>query len=863
MLPIRELFSTNKKEKDAAWFNRIATFCRLNWVPLISQNEAERGMAYLFGYQDMSPIQSLFQNLAQINLGNETATLYNGLGQPINPTNKADGQLLHHMSNVGFKSLPIWEKRYNVLISEMKKMGVIVDVRSADPTSKAKRKADKKLIKNKKEIESFVNYIYTSIGQAPYRMEDHEARFGEKLGNGNTHQFDEMGMDSGDKSDVNFFMDFFHKLREEIAVQDIIEYISSDNQWNLDIEKWVRDIIAKKACCATSFVSNTTGKITTRYLAPETIYIYGGGNRQDFNDANAKGYERKVSIKEMLEIIGNSFDMEKEWSRLLQAITYTSQVEWTGVKPSYRGFITGDMSYTHNGKNQGYNDFMALRVAIGRIEVNSQNEETFGNVSGKSEGFYENNQSPDGKYPSRARWETPTYKAYYIVVSQMDQILFDFGELEYQDILGATDMNVWSTIVTYKGVGDSLTIQSAQIVDRINEAWYKFIYEMRRAKPRGRGYNFRAMMERLMNSFPNTTISDGNKFMKILEMVESSANEVWDFPIGEDGKEIMMPGNQLNYDIPGGMSKESMLWWQIMMENLQYLDDMIGIAPLREGNPGNPRDSMNNQFKALEYSQAATYYIPDMLTYLFEQLAVKSTFFAQDIITYKDYNTMAYKALEDAVGSETLETIAELGKTAMHRFGIYVESMNQEPLRQEVNELVKLAIQNKTITTAESLLIRDEKNPKKAYVTLAYFEQRNRKLAEKQAQQAQQAQMQQAMGIEQMRQKSEMIKGDYAVMVAKINAEATQNTHAITGQTQLAKQQMKISGDSQQIYEQAHADLLKEQQINTKAQSQPTPNIPQPPLPPAPNTGLPQQEQPSNIEQLRNATIPQNTMQAQ
>lgn len=865
MLPIRELFSTRQKEKDAAWMNLVTRFVRMNWVPLISQEEAERGMAYLLGYQSMQPIESLFQNLTRINLDNDNATIYNGLGQAIRPTNKNDGQLLHHMNNVGFKSLPIWEKRYNVLISEMKKMGVVLDVRSTDPTSTAKRKFDKNLIENKKEIESFVNYIYTSIGQAPYRMKDHEARFGEKQGNGNIDKFDSMSMNSSDPADVDFFMNFFHKLKEEIAVQDIIEYVSSDNQWELEIEKWVRDIVAKKACCATSFVSNTTGKITTRYLAPETVYIYGGGNRQDFNDANAKGYERKVSIKEMLEIIGNSFDMEKEWSRLLQAITYTSQIEFTGVKPSYRGFVTGNMSFVGNGKNYSYNDFMALRVAIGRIEINSQNEETFGDVSGKPEGFYENNQSPDGKYPSKARWETPTYKAYYIVVSQMDQILFDFGELEYQDILGATDMNVWSTIVTYKGVGDSLTIQSAQIVDRVNEAWYKFIYEMRRAKPRGRGYNFRAMMERLMTSFPNTGISDGNRFMKVLEMVESSANEVWDFPIGQDGKEIMMQGNQLNYDIPGGMSEESMLWWKIMMDNLQYLDDMIGLAPLREGNPGNPRDSMNNQFKALEYSQAATYYIPDMLTYLFEQLAVKANFFAQDIITYKDYNTMAYKALEDAVGEETLATIEELGKTAMHRFGIYVESLNQEPLRQKVDALIALDVQKGTITTAESLLVNDEKSPKKAYITLAYFEQRNRKLAEKSQQdQAQQASIA-AQTIEQMKQKTEMVKGDYLVMVAKIQAEATQNAHITNQQGGITKTLIKTRADAEQITQEAMLDLHAEQVKNNTAQNQPTPNIPQPPQPqvPAQPTVSPQQQQPSGPQQLRDATMPQNTMQAQ
>lgn len=869
MIPIRELFSTRKSEKQSSWADQCIRFIRYNWVPLISQDEAERGMAYLLSYQSMEAIENLFQNTTRLNLTNrngERNPVNNnfGLGMPATPYNKKEENYLREMRNLGFKPLPVWEKLYNILIAEMKKMGVVLDVRSTDPTSAAKRLQDKKLIEHKNEIESFLSYVYTSIGEAPYRMKDHAARFGNKPDNGNVDKFEAMGLDSKDPTDVDFFMKEFHKLTEEIAVQDIIDNVAKDNQWDLDIEKWVRDLIAKKALASTCYVSNTTGKIMTRYLAPEAVYIYGGGNRQDFNDANAKGYERKVTVKEMLDIFGNSFDMEKEWSRILQAITYTSNIEFTGVRPSYRGFITGQQPLTNiNGTtNYTYNDFMNFRVSVGRIEWNSQNQETFGNVEpGESKGGYEDNQSPDGKYPSKARWETPTYKAYYIVMSQFDQILFDFGELEYQDILGSCDMNVWSTICTYKGVGDSLTIQSAQIVDRINEAWYKFIYEMRRAKPRGRRWNYDSLVETLLSSFPDTTSSVDNRLQKIMEVLDSSANEIFKYPV-INGETKLVTADQVSGDIPNGMSKESMLWWEIMMNNIQYLSDMIGIAPLREGDPGAPRDSMNNQFKALEYSQSATYYIPDMLTYLFQQMSVKANFFAQDIITYKDYNSMAYKVLEDAVGSDTLEKLESLGKTALHRFGIFVESFNMIPLRQKVDGLIALDVQKGTISTAESLLIQDIKSPKKAYVTLAYFEQRNRKLAEKSQQQQQQAQQQQVITVEQMKQKSEMIKGDYAVMVAKIQAEATQNSHVTNQIGKLANTELKTKGDAELITHEAIVNLQQAQ--SSTAQNQPTPNIPQPQQPSQqPVTLPPVPTQQSTIQQLKNETQPQNTMQQQ
>lgn len=861
---------TKKSDKTPDWGSRVIRFIRMNWQPLISQDEAAYGMSYLLAQQDMTFIRNLFQNTTRINLTNQNRgggrgnnILFNSLNQPIQPQNGNDEIYLREMRNLDFKPLPIWEKLRNVLIAEMKKMGVILDVRSADPTSTAKRMLDRGLIENKKEIENFLTYIYTSIGQAPYKMKDHQARFGEKPDNGNAQQFDAMGLNPGDPSDVDFFMKEFHKLDEEIAIQDLIEYVVERNQWNLDIEKMVNDIVAKKAVASTCYVSEVTGEIITRYLAPETVYIYGGGNRQDFNDANAKGYERRVSVKEMLDIFGDAFDMDTMWPRLLQAITYTNQIEFTAVGTSYRGFVGGNERLMGvNGNQYSYNDFMNFRIAIGRIEFNSQNQETFGEAI-EDAGFYQSSQSPNGKYPSKARWETPTYKADYLVISQLDQILFNFGPLEYQDILGSTDVNVWSTICCYKDVGDSLTVQSAQIIDMINEAWYKFRYELRRAKPRGRMWNYDSMISSLMEMIDDTNMSgmsSVNKLQKVMEMMDSSSNEIYKYPV-IDGKTQLITPAQASGDIPNGMSKESMLWWEIMMNGIQYLSDMIGIAPLREGDPGNPRDSMNNQFKALEYSQSATYYIPDMLTYLFQQMAVKANFFAQDIVTYKDYNTLAYKVLEDAVGESTMDKISSLGKTALHRFGVFVESLNQIPLRQKVDQLIALDVQKGTITTAESLLINDIKSPKKAYITLAYFEQRNRKLAEQaQQQQAQQAQ-QAAVIIEQVKQKTEMIKGDYAVMVAKIQAEAMQKTHAMTQDAQLAKQKMKIEGDSQQIYEQAHADLLKEQATNTTAENQPTPNIPQPPAPQPRGPVFQPQQPPSGPQQLRDSTIPGNTQE--
>lgn len=871
MFPIREWFSTKKSEKDGEWANMVIRFIRMNWQNLVSRGEAQRGMSYLLGYQDMTFIRNLFQNTTRINLTNENpgraSGIVNGFGQPINPSSASDAAYLKEMQALDFKPLPIMEKLRNVLIAEMKKMGIIVNVRSEDPTSVSKRIQDKGLLENKHEIEGLLSYIYTSMGQHPYRLKDNEQRFGEKPDNGNTEDFEGMGLDVQDPADVKFFMDYFHKLDEEIAAEAPINYFMTYNQMLLEVEKLVTDITAKKACAFTCYPNEVTGAIEYRYLAPETVYIYGGGNRKDFNDASAKGYEVKRTVKEVLAMFGDSFDMDTQFNYMLQAITNTNNIEFTGIRPSYKSFASGTANLGGpNGISYNYQQFLTFMVTVGYIEFTSQNQETFDQVDNNGT-YYQDNQSPAGKYASKARWETPTYKAFYLAISSVDQIMFNFGELTYQDILGYSDTNINWTIVTYKEIGDPIAIQAIQIIDMVNEAWYKFRYELRRAKPRGRGWNYDSMVSTLMDLIPDTNSSPFNKLQKVMEMLDSSANEIYTFPKDSMGRDITLPGNQLNYDIPNGMSKESMYWWEIMMNGIAQLSDMIGIAPLREGSPGNPRDSMNNQFKALEYSQAATYYIPDMLTYMFQQLAVKTNFYVQDIINYKEYNTVAFKFLTDALGEEVLNKISKLGKTGMHRFGIFVESLNQAPLRQKLEALLFEAVKNKTITTAQYLLISDIKSVKKAFLTFAYFEQKNVKVALQMQQQAAQQQAQAEAQRDERMFSLEKLKGDNAVRVEAVRGQFDLQQHAATDNAGITRQEMKSLADVKEIYHQAYADAIKEV---AAAGLNPSAAPVQPPMPAAPAMGqppiggappLPQQNE-TVSQQLRDNATPQPTSAA-
>lgn len=859
MFYLKDYFSTKKSEKDPEWAQRVVRWIRMNMRQLISYEEAQEGMAYLLGNQDMSFIKDLFQNPALMNLTNQTGG-YGKMKTPA-PHSNHDEFMQREMTGVNFRPLQILEKPFNIHKAEMKKMGAVVNVVSQDPTTTDKRKSDESLIKNKEEIEAILHKVYTKIGHPAPKIQDYEKRFGEKASHGNIESFEHMGLDAKDPADVNQFMRYFYKLDEEIAAQDPIDYCMTDNEVENKTSNWMADIWAKKAICAACHVSDVTGKIMYDYLAPETVWIYGGGRRQDYNDANAKAYQQKISIKELLDRFGNSFDFEGNFDKLLMSITFAgTSLEWTGISPSWQGVWSGSDTFrTTEGRPSSLNDFMALKVTVGYIEWSSQNQETFGETDKESgPSMFQNNQPVNGeRYQTKARFETPTYKAYYLATSLVDQILFDFGEMTYQQIEGYSDFNVNFSIVTWKEIGAPLAIIAKPFLDIIHEAWFKWKYEIRRAKPSGTNYNYESILGLMENLFSDQELSNEARLQKTLSFLDSSANSLYTIPVGPDGKPLVNNPADLHRPMPNGLSPEVKLYWEIIIGTMDELQEVLtGKAPLRTGDPGGSRDSMNNQFKALEYSQNATYYVPQMLTYLYQQLAAKTMLYVQDIVTYKTYNTLPYKYLENAVGEKTLNTIKGLGKRAMHRYGIFVESLDQTAQRAKLSARIDFALQNKTITNAQALLVEAIKSPTKAYMWLAFFEEKTAKNIQKNAMQMQQMQQQGEQQKDMRQMQIEKMKGDYLIQAEQIKSDSDKQGKIITQQGGITKTLMKHASDVQQIEKEAEMDLkMQSENIDRTGKQNPPPA---PALPPLPTGGPPAlQGGDGSVQQLQQSVNPQ------
>lgn len=838
MYALRQWLETDEKKKDIEWANIIVRNIRWFMSPLVDIEAADLGMRYLFAKQNMEPIRRLFQHPQNVLAdGNGTKeVLYSTLA----PASGPDNSLVPEMQDVRILPFPLFEKPRNIITAEVKQMGVLANIKAVDPTSSEERENDKALIENKKFIEGLLSYINQQQGDAPVKMSHYQERFGAKPDNGNTDKFDELGLNSNDPSDVAFFMKHFHKLDHEIALQQPVDALMKSNDIVNQMDLWVTDIMAKKAIGSKVFVNDTTGQPTMEYVAPENIYIYGStGRSKTFQDANAICYQQIVTVRQFLELIGDEFDFEVWWDRLIMSIMFTTNVNITNISPA--SSVYNATFFDSNKRQYNYTDFMNFRVSIGYVEWNSQNlEDHVRMIEGLEHVKFDSDGKPvmdlstlqqkpkphDQRYATKAKYQLPTYKAYYMPISTTEQILFKFGKLTYQDIKGYNDTQSNFSILCWKEPGLPISLMCKERVDLFNEAYWKFKYEVRVAKASGRLWNFNALVDIAENVITDTTTPIGQKVSKIMELNYKSRNEIYG-NVTIDGKPEYRPVSELSVHQENGIPESAMRYIEIMAQQYQGILDEIGTAPLREADPGNDRTPAQVSMTALDYSQKATAYIPDMLTYMINAAAGRFILYIQDIITFGNIDTLAYRYLSHLVGNDCLDKIGQMGKESIRRYGIFIENLNSAKEKQQLDMVLNQALANKAITTAQYLLIQQVKSPKEAFLTLAYLEQKNDKDAQAAQQQAAQQQQQAQIMLEKERQNTERIKGDYMLQGKKIDYDTAVMSHTITQEGGMAKTLAKIEGDIRNTITDAMMDLKNIQNQSNLALPSSAPPPPQ------------------------------------
>ncbi len=767
MLHNEEFFEVDPEKKDAVWADRIVTHFRSYWTHLINPAVAKEGMDIILSRNDMSNVMKMFKD----------------------------------PKKMGMEFLPIavMEKIRNILIGERVKSGVSVSLNAIDPSAESDREKDKKLLKNRKGFEDLMTYLHAQIGLPEYKLSQEKDAGGKSPYRGNVEMFDELGLDENSTSQVSYFFAAWHRLLHEMRGQECVNYYIESSELKDNVAKWCNDIMGKKVIAGQSYVNEITGAIEHKYIAPERVRVIPG-KRDDGKDAPCIGYEDDVTVGELIKRMGSEFTFERDMSYLLMAVNSVNNREITGIWDDGK-MVWGSTNSLRGGTTVQWNEFLNFKISLGYIEFKSYDATVYKAGNDWHDNFrryprpvsYLNEKSEDSKYVKEAYYNEVTYKGYYLSTSTNTQRLFKFGPLNHQMVEGEEDEYSNFSVYFKKEPGPTVAQVAEPWIEMAQEAFTKFRWMVRKAKPKGRSYNYESLV-----AVANKMISEGGsktKIHEVIKMFEEGINEIFTIPKVEG--QPVGGGNNANYDLPNGLDPTALSFKQIVDWCVESIKGDLGINEIREAYSPKPNDGYRLQMQSLEQSRNATNYMSDMIDKLMQQFAKYTLKTVQDIIKYKD--SIPYAYLKRAIGKTAIRDISELEDVAWHRYGIFVNSFATYRERQRVLAETNQAWQNKEISYSVKMLVDSIDDYRKAAFIIAFEKERAEKRQDQQAELLHQRNMQ----VEQQKHanKMEEIQAEGFLDIRERQVQGYYYLQAAIAQSQgrMQETQMKINAEPDKI----------------------------------------------------------------
>lgn len=758
MTNLRELFDFDPaKKKGAEGFaraQRIVTHLRQSMKEIVSAERAKINKGYLYGLQDMSDIRAMFKDPKK--------------------------------SGIKFWQLATMEKIRNVLVAEEENQGIQFELKAIDATANNQRLHDQALLQNRGWIDAAMTAINNMMGLPAFNMMKEKDLF-----SGNSDNFDKMGLDSSNLQDLNYFFAQHYRLLHEMVGEEPVNYFIEYNELDEMIPLLMNDIIAVKALGMRVNVNDMSGAIDYKYLAPENIKAIRG-KRRDFKDASALGYEQSMSVQDTIKLIGNDFDYEEDMQQLLQAVSTSSGKNYTGI-------ISDNKIYFGTKDNPiSYSDFLNYQVTVGYIEWKEIDASAHKVSKNNKKGQFGlrpasilGEQAPNSVYERDVRYYESTYKAYYLSFGTFSQRLYKYGKLSYQMIEGQEDEYSNFSIIVDQDFGKSAVEVAMPWIEIIEKAVKKIDWMLIRAKPPGRLLNYESLLDIATTLYPGKP--PAQTIDMVLKLFTESSNELYTLP--KVNGQPVGGGTQVNFDIPHGIGPVVKEFKEIYDWASSKIMDDLGISPMRSVYQPNERDGLGLQNEVNNYSEKATQYMHKMIVKVVKNLGKRTLSFVQDIIQFKDINTVPYKFLVSALGEGTMEQLKDMGNTSFHRYGIFVHGLNMAADKQQQKAIALQALAKGDIQYEQWLLINSIASPKKAMMVLSYEKLRTERVKA----QAQNAQNQAMSAIEDQKHKNKMeellLEGKMGNERENVRGYWYAEGQKIAATANLAKEKVKVDAE--------------------------------------------------------------------
>lgn len=809
LAPYEFLYESDPAKQDAVWANQVVSKNRLYWRPVIEVNYYREMKALLLSAQDLQ----------------DTVKRY-----------FTDEEFLR---NTEFRPLPLMEKPKNIIIDQAREAGLKPYIEAVDPAATVDKKQDIFRLKNMQGHVGEVNKVRKNVGvETPYALREKEF-------NGNVPEFDKMGLDPQDESEVKFFFDTHYKLNYEIAAQTTVLSVLEANKAELDIARYGIDILAVKCFCKQDYISRLTGQIITKYLQPSQTY-WIKGNARDGSDAPAKGWERQITIYELMSILGDKFDFERDWRQLILAINYGNS-----ATQDFDGFIKGGVAYNivdfnttgtlkdESGAGGTPPEFRYLdwndsntynyKVYFGFIEwpqycVHAEkiNKET-GQMFTVSADY-----TPPEKGPwAKKEWGYfKTKQSHYIATGTISQKLYNYGDMYMMPTKGDSDEFSAGSITITREEGLSAVGIVKNYINFANYAYYKMLWATHRSKPDQWDFSYESIRDiaKQMGSELNKQSGTGHPASagvptdKINDLIERFDKKLFRLHTNPniDGQPIGGGGSG-HIKIPGALDPLAIQIREIILHWAEeQIGDKLGLAGIANAQAPQAREGLKLNEMYLRQSRQAIGYIQRMIDQSFRCSADTILMYVQDILKFPD--TIAYKYLLNLVGQENIDDLSTISDATPRRYAITATSYSNWPDKQAQLAEAMLAFQKGLITFAEYQLLKLIDDPRVAAKQSAFFQEKGERRKEKQQKAANDFAMAMRDKTEAGTFKLEKMKADAKVLAQRINTngfvygadkmlEGKKYASDVQAGAAVDKEDTKLENKKQELQDKATIDL--------------------------------------------------------
>lgn len=741
----------NPRNKDSKWINDLISEFRLTGLNAIySREKAQLNRRLINSDSSIENIKKMFENP-------------------------------NEMEKAGFEfmQIAVIEKIKNIITAERMKAEIKAYVDAQDPSLERLKKEDKELLKNKKTIDFAVNTLKQKIG-LPLKNIDNEDF------SGNYNSFDEMGFDSDDIGDIETFFQVFYQLDTEIDFQKIINHVFALNSIDEYTYRFVEDVLSTKTLAIQQYVNKLTGQINIKRIIPENLRRIVGENGVNQKSDIAVGYYEIITIQEFLKRVGDNFDFVQEFASILAGVNSYNNVKYGAIELS-EGVILGD----RNTQICTYTNLLSYKVEVGYIEfksIDSIDYKRFVNSVGNEKVYQINDNKKDKKqYSKEPLFMERTYKANFMTTSISTQYVFNSGLLYHQETEGQEDEYSNFSIKYIHYEGKTVAEIAKPWVTMAQEAFNKFRFLLRNAKPDGTDYNIESLMQ-VSKAFLGT---DGKPedLQAVLKLLQKNADSLWSFP--EVNGQIIQTQGDLNRPIKSPFDNKMKTYKDIVDWAVAGIKSDLGFNDMRSGETPSTNDVYKLEQASLVQSSNATYYIDSMFDYIYKNAAISTLAFVNDIIRFKD--TLPYNYILNVIGESGIKRLETLPRISPHRMDIYVSSFGTVQDRIRILQDTSVAFQKGIIDYSTKILIDSINDHRQAQKLLIIKQDKAKKQAQQQAQQAQQYKMQEIQAKTQGEKEIVQLRGDLEIKKAQIQAEGYITAATINSQS--GQERVKAKGE--------------------------------------------------------------------